>query len=833
MTNMQKLAVEDVAKSDPWRCKVFTLLACCAPCPIPYQFISRVVGKVPAEEDFMDRTVYGSEASKIVNQGLGANVRAIIKSMFYGRSISSELSTHCEVVQVASGYYDIFKELFLPCEGKEIIKTAEFEENVKSLTALYLENSRKDDIDTITIRRLLLPHLDSFLWLIENSSDKHKTSFEPYIADLNCCIGNAYTLEGELLKPSEYFTKALEIVSSHNNFLKQVQVYIQRGKTYRNASDKVHEAMSDLQKAESLLDTCQDQSIYEFLFYRHKVLFYKGDTYKTMEKFGDSQNCFLQCLEVLNEMQSTEEVEYFKLVTYLKLCTIQRKMGDDQRCKEYIKKVKEMLSNLYEDKKYAILEAELKLQEAIILRNLCLPEESTVLLQEVHSVTEQIYGKNHVKVALIESELSNSLRQNGDLQGSKKVAKSALKKFQKGELYHSERAKTLCNLGTTYTHLCEYENAEKSLKEGLELIGGHYDNSSETWGIRKTEILEKLGNMNRRKGYLGESLEFLTECVDLKKKCFSAYTAYHPELAQVLLSLGRTQHRMSLLAQSFESLHKALTINERYFGEEYPQTVFVKACIAKVHRDAGSGDESLSKINEALHLYEHPMRRSKFRKHLERHPRYVSMCTTKGVVHMDAFQNNPNMMQHGQEAKAAFQKALHLLKQHKSPSFLQEVGVRCHLGRVYQLMNDETNATKMFQDADKIIRPFGKYPVYAAVLANWSRVFYEKGDVHKAIDMLEEAWNIRDSFVRSELHPNTSLYAYYLAKYYEEIGGEETAIHWYNIAIWGYANLISTEEIRMKNLKSPHVVLQNDELPACKSWRQLLEECRNNYKKLV
>ena len=82
-------------------------------------------------------------------------------------------------------------------------------------------------------------------------------------------------------------------------------------------------------------------------------------------------------------------------------------------------------------------EAELKLQEAIILRNLCLPEESTVLLQEVHSVTEQIYGKNHVKVALIESELSNSLRQNGDLQGSKKVAKSALKKFQKGELYHS------------------------------------------------------------------------------------------------------------------------------------------------------------------------------------------------------------------------------------------------------------------------------------------------------------------------------------------------------------------------------------------------------------
>ena len=62
---------------------------------------------------------------------------------------------------------------------------------------------------------------------------------------------------------------------------------------------------------------------------------------------------------------------------------------------------------------------------------------------------------------------------------------------------------------------------------------------------------------------------------------------------------------------------------------------------------------------------------------------------------MDAFQKNPNMMQHGQEAKAAFQKALHLLKQHKSPSFLQEVGVRCHLGVGTILRNGtERNGTE-------------------------------------------------------------------------------------------------------------------------------------------
>ena len=64
--------------------------------------------------------------------------------------------------------------------------------------------------------------------------------FEEEIADLYLCLGNAYTLEGELSKPVEYLEKALGMYQSLGNSsrLRQVQACIQLGKAYRLADLK-------------------------------------------------------------------------------------------------------------------------------------------------------------------------------------------------------------------------------------------------------------------------------------------------------------------------------------------------------------------------------------------------------------------------------------------------------------------------------------------------------------------------------------------------------------------------------------------------------------------
>ena len=57
------------------------------------------------------------------------------------------------------------------------------------------------------------------------------------------------------------------------------------------------------------------------------------------------------------------------------------------------------------------------------------------MLKEVLKMFIEIYGQSHIKVALAESELSISLRHNGDLKESENTALSALKKLQRSDLH--------------------------------------------------------------------------------------------------------------------------------------------------------------------------------------------------------------------------------------------------------------------------------------------------------------------------------------------------------------------------------------------------------------
>lgn len=240
-------------------------------------------------------------------------------------------------------------------------------------------------------------------------------------------------------------------------------------------------------------------------------------------------------------------------------------------------------------------------------------------------------------------------------------------------------------------------------------------------------------------------------------------------------------------------------------------------------------------INEAIQLYEEQMKHPNFADHLKKHPQYVSMYAIKGMLQMDTLQSNPNQKQIGYDAQDSLNGALELQKYHDAPSVLQKVEIQCHLGRVHCLLNHNKDADKLFENAfNATASSIGKnHPLTATVLANWSRVHYENNNMQKAIEMLEDAWKIRDTFLRSVKHPNPLLYAYYLAKYYDEIEDYEKAAQWYSVTINGYAYLMSKEDIRVENLKKPHVVLCKDKLPIYKTWQNRIQECRKSYDKFL
>lgn len=265
------------------------------------------------------------------------------------------------------------------------------------------------------------------------------------------------------------------------------------------------------------------------------------------------------------------------------------------------------------------------------------------------------------------------------------------------------------------------------------------------------------------------------------------------------------------------------------------QTTFIKAYIAKVYRDAGNNETSLKMINEAIQQYEEEIKNPAFTEHLRKHPQYVSMYLTKGILQMDALLKNPNQKQYGDDALLYLNKALHFHTKHDAPSAMQEVDIQCYLGRVHCEMKNIRQADKTFRDTfETAMSSFGRnHPLTASVLANWSRVYYEEGNVNEAIKKLNEAWNIRDKFLRSETHPNPLVYAYYLAKYYNQCNDAENAAHWYSVTINGYSYLVSIEDLRVDNLKEPHVVLKDHKLPIRDTWFKRIEECRNCYDRLI
>jgi len=261
------------------------------------------------------------------------------------------------------------------------------------------------------------------------------------------------------------------------------------------------------------------------------------------------------------------------------------------------------------------------------------------------------------------------------------------------------------------------------------------------------------------------------------------------------------------------------------------QFIFVEALIAKVLRDAG--DTSLTRINDIITRYEEQMNKEELADHLKIHPQYVGMYATKGMLQMDEFiwTNQQNV---GKKAEATLLQALEMHKTQNAPSFLQHIEILCHLARVYCTMKDYKTSTEEFQKASKLVDKYigRNHPLAATVLASWSRVYYDCGDVDIAINMLENAWRIRDGFLRPELHPNPLLYATLLTQYHKEMGKYEKALHWCDVAVNGYAYLISKEEERVKDLKASHVILNYDQLPACDFWRNRLDECRKNYEEL-
>ena len=78
------------------------------------------------QDYFIEDVKYGSEDSRINIPSQTRNLLTWITELFEGPNTPSEKLIDYEAVEVADGYHEIFKELFLPLKGSHILCISEF-----------------------------------------------------------------------------------------------------------------------------------------------------------------------------------------------------------------------------------------------------------------------------------------------------------------------------------------------------------------------------------------------------------------------------------------------------------------------------------------------------------------------------------------------------------------------------------------------------------------------------------------------------------------------------------------------------------------------------------
>ena len=58
---------------------------------------------------------------------------------------------------------------------------------------------------------------------------------------------------------------------------------------FRDVSEQLQDSMSNLDQAEVLLDSCENQKDGDVLWYRFKMLYYKGDTNISLGNYSASR----------------------------------------------------------------------------------------------------------------------------------------------------------------------------------------------------------------------------------------------------------------------------------------------------------------------------------------------------------------------------------------------------------------------------------------------------------------------------------------------------------------------------------------------------------------
>ncbi len=278
-------------------------------------------------------------------------------------------------------------------------------------------------------------------------------------------------------------------------------------------------------------------------------------------------------------------------------------------------------------------------------------------------------------------------------------------------------------------------------------------------------IFNNLGLLFHHLGDYLRALEFYKKDLTILEK---VYGEEHPDTAASYNNLGGVYHAMGDYPRALEYYDRFRAISEKVYGEEHPDTAASYNNLGAVYKATGDYPRALEYYQKALAIREKILG--------EEHPDIATSYNNLGTVYDDTG-DYPRALEY-------YQKALAIREKVYGEEHPDTAASYNNLGGVYYATGDYPRALEYHQKALAICeKVYGEeHPDTAIDYNNLGELYRAMGDYPRALEYCQKALAIVEK-VEGEEHPHTAASYNNLGGVYKATGNYPRALEYYQNAL--------------------------------------------------
>eukprot|EP01022_Parablepharisma_sp_SALTPOND_P035767 TRINITY_DN964_c0_g1_i6.p1 TRINITY_DN964_c0_g1~~TRINITY_DN964_c0_g1_i6.p1 ORF type:complete len:993 (+),score=128.24 TRINITY_DN964_c0_g1_i6:95-3073(+) len=322
-------------------------------------------------------------------------------------------------------------------------------------------------------------------------------------------------------------------------------------------------------------------------------------------------------------------------------------------------------------------------------------------------------------------------------------------------------AKALCKLGELYICLGKYAIAMNNLKKGIEITKSVYGENHQSLA----DSYCNLGSVYNSLGQYKEANDYYNKSIEIYKR---VHGENHPSLAVLYCNLGLVYYNLGQYKEAKDYYIKAIEIDKRVHGENHPSLAITYSNLGSVYNRLGQYKEAKDYHLKVIEINK--------RVYGENHPRLAASYSNLGLVYYSLGQYK--------EAKNYYKKAIEINKRvygENHPSFAKLYSI---LGLVYNKLGQYEKAKDYHIKSIEISKKvYGEnHPTLSAAYSNLGLVYHNLGQYKDAKEYHIKAIEIKKR-IHGENHPNFAMSYSNLGSVYNKLGQYEEARNYYIKAI--------------------------------------------------